>query len=95
VPNYTQTKLDYLSALTSVESIKSIIEGSRPLGNGYAIEINIVRTSGIPDIKITFKGNTDIRRIPDQTIIKYAKALELIDDWKKDAVSDFPDLTRL
>ena len=95
MPNFTQTKINLLSAKSSVDTIKSIIEGSRPLGNGFSIEVNIIKKSGQLEIEIEFKGNTDIRRIPTQTIIKYAKALKLINDWTNDSSPDFPDLTKL
>ena len=95
MPTYTQTTSDYEVAQDAIDLIESKVEGEYSLGDGYVFKVKLVKRGVVVFLSVRFTGAQAINRIPSSVIIKYAKALELIGQWEKDALPDFPDLSEL
>ena len=95
MPTRTQTVANYNQARASIKSISGQIEGEYSLGGGSVLKISLVDSLGTVKLVVAVVGVTDINEMNPQSIRNYAKAIKLIDSWKKDELPVFPNLNAL
>lgn len=96
MPNFTDTKAQYVAARNAAEAIVATVERSVDLGQRYTLTLKVNRQDGVFTYAISHDTNKNealnINRIPVVVIMKVSRVVKLIRDWRQDQLPDFPDL---
>jgi len=91
MPTYTETRSEIVASAANIASIESAINRRKDIGGGYQALIVFSGKSG--RVTTTLKGaQTDVNRIPNAVLIKYAQVLNKVRRWMDDLEADFPTL---
>lgn len=94
MPNFTQTVNAIRANATSRRNINNVIEVDRELDPQYKVSVRMVNRDTTPRMQVALLGlHNDIRKIPDDILIRYSRALERIRSWENDEMIDFPNLS--
>ena len=93
--SFSETETAYISALDTCADIINSVSAIYDLGSGYNIDVRMIRSGNKIKIEREFNGSNDLSKLPDDVVIKYAQAIDLLTQWENGLLPDFPDLKAL